>query len=93
MNRKHNPLVSLAALLLLVTILVLACTGCTCDGCYICEAEAAEAPTEDRFTCERVCSTSGPICYIITDTYTGVQYLYCQEHTAAGLCVLQDGEG
>ena len=29
MKRKHNPLVSLAALLLLVTLLVTVCTGCT----------------------------------------------------------------
>lgn len=28
MKRKHNPLVSLAALLLLVTLLVVVCTGC-----------------------------------------------------------------
>ena len=28
MNRKHNPWISLVALLLLVTLLVTICTGC-----------------------------------------------------------------
>lgn len=45
MNRKHNPWVALVALILLATILVLACTGC--------EVAAAEVKNQPRFTCER----------------------------------------
>lgn len=86
MNRKHNPMVSLAALVLLAVVLVMACAGCT-----------AEALTGGRFTYARDGFGPGPICYIITDTHTGVQYLFCKagtyNGTGAGLCVLQPGEG
>lgn len=89
MKRKHNPLVSLAALVLLATILVLACTGC---------AEKDQLETykhSDRFTAEWYYhgGRSMPDCYIITDTETGVQYLYVNSYNAAGLTVLQPGEG
>lgn len=39
MNRKHNPWVSLTALLLLAVILVMACTGCG----------AAEGEAQDNY--------------------------------------------
>lgn len=88
MQRKHNPLVSLAALVLLVLLLVATCTGCAAP------AEAAEiAETEPgnwrRFTTEHC----GGGCSIITDTQTGVQYLYHASGYGGGLTVLQDGEG
>lgn len=82
MNRKHNPLVALAALVILATILVLICTGCT--------AEAAETEkTPYRFTVQ----DAGNRCHIITDTETGVQYLYFWYGSCGGgLTVLQPGE-
>ena len=87
MNRKHNPLVALAALVLLATILVLACTGC----------EINTAPPADenpaRFVTENVKTDGRGACYIITDTETGVQYLYFHSGSSAGgLTVLQSGE-
>lgn len=66
MYRKHNPWLSLVALLLLALILVL-----TCTGCHI-ETEAAETEPAPRFTMEE----AGNGCKIITDTETGTQYLY-----------------
>ncbi len=63
MYRKNNPWLSLVALLLLALILVLTCTGC---------AAKAQAAEPDRFTVEN----AGNGCAIITDTETGVQYLY-----------------
>lgn len=88
MTRKHNPLVALAALVILATILVLACTGCT-------EKDQLETYTQnDRFTVERYYygDRTMPDCYIITDTETGAQYLACTWHNSAGLTVLQPGE-
>jgi hypothetical protein len=64
MYRKHNPYVSLVAILLLAVILAYACTGCA--------AQAESAETAPRFTVEN----AGNGCEIITDNETGVQYLY-----------------
>ena len=84
MSRKHNPIVALVALILMI-LLVLACTGCE-------EAGAAE-PTHRRFTSEYVLThnKNGPNegCHIITDTETGVQYLFYKDVNAGGLTVLQ----
>ncbi len=86
MRRKHNPLVSLAALVLLATILVLVCTGCG--------AEAADK-VPDRFTIETATNNGKGHQHtlIITDTETGVQYLYFKSMYSGGLVVLQPGEG
>jgi hypothetical protein len=46
MNRKHNPFVSLAALLLAAVILALTCTGCNS------EAEATERNDRPAVTTE-----------------------------------------
>ena len=80
MNRKHNPWVSLVALLLLVTLLVAICTSCG--------VTQAEAEEPDRFTVERTDSNQMDT-YIITDKETGVQYLYVSSGYGAGLTVLQ----
>ena len=84
MQHKNNPWVSLVALLLLVLILVLTCTGCRI------EAEAAETKPAPRFTVEN----AGNGCKIITDTVTGVQYLYYRHRynryqSGSGLCKLE----
>jgi hypothetical protein len=83
MQHKNNPWVSLVALLLLALILVLTCTGCT-------EASAKETEPAPRFTVEN----AGNGCKIITDTETGVQYLYffCSYNGykgGSGLCKLE----
>ena len=86
MSRKHNPIVALVALILMI-LLVLACTGCEEE-----EAEAAEAAEPTRFTNEAVTRGGGSgwkDLYIITDTETGVQYLYVDDYRAGGLTVLQ----
>lgn len=85
MKRKHNPWVSLVALLLLVTLLVTICTGCSAA-----EAEAeAEAKESDRFTIENMGGIMCAYAYILTDNETGVQYLYVNGGEGGGLIVLQ----
>ena len=81
MNRKHNPWVSLVALLLLVTLLVTVCTGCG--------ATEAEAEEPDHFTVEFIQSERGIDLCVITDNETGVQYLVVDMYNGAGLTVLQ----
>lgn len=82
MKRKHNPWVSLVALLLLVTLLVTVCTGCGTT-----QAEAEEEP--GRFTVENVFDTLTVSAYVLTDKETGVQYLYVDGGDGGGLIVLQ----
>lgn len=86
MNRKHNPLLSLAALLLLATILVWICAGCTEAA-----AETTEAPA--RFTSEYMGYFNPTHLYIITDTETGMQYLLAQLYgQGVGITPLLPGE-
>ncbi len=83
MNRKHNPLVAGVALLLLAVILL--CTSCSTP------AKAEEPESSPRFTMEHHKGDSVYIeCFcIITDTETGVQYLYVDGVYSGGLTVLQ----
>jgi membrane protein implicated in regulation of membrane protease activity len=82
MNRKNNPWVSLAALLLLALVLVFVCTGC--------RKEAEN--TQPRFTEEKMYheKLSGKRAYIITDTETGRQYLLYANANASGMAALED---
>ena len=80
MNRKNNPFVSLVALLLLAMIVIFTCVGC--------RSQEYATETAPRFTKER----ESDCCTIITDTQTGVQYLYYHAGYGGGLCVLQPGE-
>ena len=87
MNRKHNPMVALVALLLLVLLLLLA-------GCSAPAAAAPEEPEEPesspRFIEEQHRGdNSFDYISIITDTETGVQYLYVDGYRSGGLTVLQ----
>lgn len=78
MNRKHNPMLSLAALILLATILVLICAGCGSE-----QAQAEETP--GRFTCENAEIDFSDIrIYLITDTETGQQYIAVQNIRSGG---------
>lgn len=107
MNRKFNPWVSLAALILLAVILVTICAGCGVS------AEAAEAtepgepietaattePTEtaatgDRFEVEwdSYSFRLGTL-YIITDRHTGAQYLVVKDDHTTAMVELQNVEG
>lgn len=81
MRFKHNPWLSMVALLLLAAILVLTCTGCTTE---------AAAATETRFTAEHAGyhRDVGNL-YIITDTETGAQYLLADVPNGAGLTKLE----
>lgn len=73
MNRKHNPLLALVALLLLTAIMVLICAGC--------DTEAAETEKNpDRLTVQRM----GAGLRIITDTETGQQYLMAEMMGTSG---------
>lgn len=88
MKRKSNPWVALIALLLLLVLVVCACTGCA-------TVEAAE-PESPRFIAERVESPKYITITIITDTETGVQYMFVKDGYGAGLTVLEpspDKEG
>lgn len=83
MNRKSNPWVALIAVYLLAVILVLTLTGCGSS------AEAAE-PESPRFVFElQENNTNLGESYIITDTETGVQYLYIKVYNSGGLTKLE----
>lgn len=69
MNRKHNPMVALVALILLATILVWICAGCSDEI-----APAEETP--GRFICENMEVDFDDLrITVITDTETGRQYI------------------
>lgn len=83
MNRKHNPMVALVALLLLAVLLLL--VGCSAP------AAAEEPESSPRFIIE-MAENDTPEAYgvrIITDTETGVQYLFIKSGSLSGLTVLQ----
>lgn len=85
MRRKHNPMVSLVALILLATILVWICAGCG--------NEIAPAEETDRFvvvTYNRVWPLDS--IYIITDTETSVQYLVADGTKGIGVTQLLPAE-
>lgn len=90
MNRKHNPMVSLAALLLLAVILALTTTGCTLEDPAPMEPQET-AETLPRLTYERQ-KTEWGSAYIITDNETGVQYLFCTSGYGGGITPLLPGE-
>lgn len=81
MRGKHNPWVSLVALLLLVALLVAICTGCG--------ATEAKAEEPDRFTFDDAGHNFALEAFVITDTETGVQYLFVDGHNSGCMTVLQ----
>lgn len=88
MRRKHNPLVSVVAMVLLAVILVLLCA--VSAGC----AATDQEDYSDRITFTCVGSGgNGKWAYILTDTETGVQYLLVKTPTGTAMTVLQPGEG
>ena len=96
MYRKHNPWLSLVALLLLALILVLTCTGCTLEvsesGKRWVTAEAEETEPAPRFTIEHVYgnTTRYSVLEIITDNETGVRYLAYITSEGTGLTKLEE---
>lgn len=80
MRFKYNPWVSLVAAVLLVVILVLTSTGCS---------DAAEATTAPRFQIEHAGCGCGLEIYTITDTETGVQYMFADDYNCGGLTKLE----
>lgn len=85
MRFKYNPWVSTVALLLLATILVLLCTGCAT------EAEATEPVEIGRFSVEFAGSGFPHLggLYVITDSQTGVQYLFVDKVDSGGLVKME----
>ena len=81
MYRKNNPWISMIALIVLILITVM-----ICSGCRVTTVEAAK--TERRFTVE--C----PETYIsiITDNETGIQYIAYRTSTGTGLTKLEGAE-
>lgn len=84
MNRKHNPWVALVAMLLLALTLVLTLTACGDN------AEAAE-PESPRFIFEKqdIEGLAERRLILITDTETGVQYLFVKSGYGGGLTKLE----
>lgn len=79
MNRKHNPIVALVALALLAVLLF----------CARCDSTTETSP---RFIVEDVkAKTQGAHQHvnIITDTETGMQYIFFKSYNSGGLTVLQ----
>ena len=102
MNRKHNPRVALAALLLSIILFIL------CAGCGV-SAEATEPgqPTETAAATEptETTATGGRFkvewdswsihignLYVITDRHTGAQYLVVKDTNALAMTELQNVE-
>lgn len=86
MNRKHNPMVALVALLLLAVLLLLI-------GCSAPAAAAPEVPSESKsgkhFNVDWEYMGLYMNLFIITDAETGVQYLAAENENGIGLTVLQ----
>jgi hypothetical protein len=68
MNQKHNPYFALVALLILALIVSFVCNGCA--------VEANAAGNNERFDVDIQFTSGFRSVHIITDTETGVQYLY-----------------
>ena len=100
MNRKHNPLVALAALILLAVILVAVCTGCTARATLAetkdkaAEEVLAESWSHGRIAVEKVAeekttdsNTMGV--FIITDKDTNAQYMAVIDYASGGVGLIQ----
>jgi hypothetical protein len=89
MRRKHNPLVALLALLLLALIVTWICGGCSADV----------NPTPDymiepgRFTTEETFRSGSHRGSFLTDTETGVQYLFIYNGGGIAMTKLETGDG
>lgn len=98
MYRKNNPWVALVAVMLLALILAFVCTGCHVEAAAATEgteptaAMGAAGITGPRFEVDHE-GYGWPWLdgiYVITDTQTGTQYLFCETGTGCGLCKLED---
>lgn len=75
-----------AALIAIALAAALCLPGCTKGHSNTNPAEGTQVEPK-RFV------SDGPICYVITDTETGVQYLYAERSYSGGLTVLLDADG
>lgn len=78
MRFKYNPWVSMVAALLLAVILLLTCAACS-----------TEAATPPRFQVKYAGHGEGLEIYTITDTETGVQYMFVDDVNCGGLTKLE----
>jgi hypothetical protein len=92
MNRKHNPYVAIVALLLLTIVVAWICGGCYAERTEVTEVTEVSEPTR-RFTVEAQPVSGIYVIQIITDTETGVQYLFYRNLEGAGLCKLEGSDG
>ena len=85
MNSNYDPKKAWIVLIALLALLLCACLA---------TATAEEKTSDTRFVAEHVTSIGslGKL-YIITDTETGVQYLYVSDGSRAGLTVLEEAPG
>lgn len=84
MNRKHDPWVSLIALLVGAILLVFCLTGCSGT-----ERVEADVPKQERFTMEQVTNSLRVRVYVITDNQTGIEYLWVSGSNKGGLTRLE----
>lgn len=99
MRRKHNPLLSLVALLLLAAILALTCIGCE-EARAETHTTAADPTAEPTATPEPKAGEEFTVSlkrwdihgyiYVITDETTGVRYLAFTHDNGVGLTKLEE---
>lgn len=75
-----------AAFIALALVAALCLPGCTKGFDNTNKAEGTQIEPK-RFV------SDGPTCYVITDTETGVQYLFAKHFNGGGLAVLVDADG
>ncbi len=80
---NKNPFISFVALILLAAIIVLVLASCA--------VPEVEGKTPERFTLEVAYRDPFMYLYIITDTETGIQYLFAKNGDGCGLTVLLEG--
>ena len=90
MRRKHNPWISLVALLLLVTLLVTICTGCTTRNTSSTKTEYGD-PDDAPEMMTVVDSTMGYTIYKHDET--GVHYFCRDGGYGRSVCVMVNADG
>lgn len=73
-----------------ICVTLIACV--MCFGLCGCAEPSSVYSEEPQVATDRFVSDC-PVCYIITDSETGVQYLYCQNGYNGGMTVLVDADG
>ena len=88
---SKSPVLSLIALILFVGIVIFVLSGCSSSSDAY-ENNELVGFEDSRFTAERFDVPHFGDAYIITDSATGVQYLFYRQGSQAGLTKLETGE-